>query len=629
MSGSVSAIDPAISLGIKPPAIPPSMFSGNILDSMKGLTEIQGQQALIQQHQLNSQQLQAKFSAHQEIGNIIANAPDLESGLALAARSAQSPWAADALQSLRATQKLFTEQQGTIAGQNRDAVQSFMKAASGALGNPDMLPNLLNANLQTLPPDLQKRVANSATSIVKALTDGLPAGDAAKPEFQKRLMGLMASSGMSPDAVSMQLGAPVQAQLGNRVQFGRTDPLSGGLVPGGAPQTLGLAPSVQTLGVGGGRSQPTVVFDPTGLSGSATGVLPGMGGNTGQGVAPPTKGMVGPQTLPGNIPLGLPSLTPSEVAAQTRSGTNIAEAATGADAAAAAKTGENVANAATGGAAAAALASGTEEGKVKWAREQAFATRLGGDQAQLQHAGQLTFSEMQGKNSAELEKEFNNDLTALPTALDRSNVMFDALSQFRPGGLANTREGIAKVMQGLQNAGVPISDKAVQEVGNSSLSANQIFNANVKPVMISQLRESSSGMGRVIKTEIDAFMSAMNAETDPTAILQLLNQARRTMQTKYDMAMKYDQFKTGIKNGDPSLAGKTLDQFMPWYANQWSPNNMASHNAAGTSIGPVSGENAIGVPGTTPPTASSTAGTGVPRGQKYYDPVTKSMKVQQ
>ena len=143
--------------------------------------------------------------------------------------------------------------------------------------------------------------------------------------------------------------------------------------------------------------------------------------------------------------------------------------------------------------------------------------------------------------------------------------MTDALGSFQAGGGADFRAQVGKGLQALKNAGLPISEDSINRVGNSDLAATQVFNSQVKPYVIGQLKEVAQGTGRVMRSEVDAFIASLNATTDPKAIMQIMNLARKSLQIGYDQSQRYTDFRQGIAAGSPETKGFGPSDFFSWY----------------------------------------------------------------
>lgn len=200
--------------------------------------------------------------------------------------------------------------------------------------------------------------------------------------------------------------------------------------------------------------------------------------------------------------------------------------------------------------------------------------------------------EATGKAGGDIAQDMVDDARELPMMIKRLDMMQGALTQFQAGGGADIR---AKLAQTLQALGA--SDKVVNAVGNESLSATQVFNAEVKPFAITLLKQSAQGTGRVMRSEVDQFLGMLNAATDPDAIMQILNQTRYGLQVGFDRASnKFPAFKQALAKGDPSVAGLDLSDFYGWYNRQLRPKELPQATPGGLQLGPVSNQGVLGIP---------------------------------
>ena len=208
-----------------------------------------------------------------------------------------------------------------------------------------------------------------------------------------------------------------------------------------------------------------------------------------------------------------------------------------------------------------------------------------------------------GKAGGDINTEMANRAEQLPGAIKRLDIMSGTLGQFQAGGGADFRAQLGKSLQALRDAGVPgISDDTINQVANSSLPATQLFNAEVKPLVISQLKEAAQGTGRVMRSEVDAFLGMMDGTNDPRALTSLLNQARYSLQVGYDQSQKFTAFKQALRSGDPSVRGLDMADFYGWYNKQMQPQQLPGTTGGGMQLGPTPASNVLG----TTPTAKVT-----------------------
>src|SRR5271170_5936086 len=99
-------VNPIVDTNLGPP--PPQQGQGGLLGGMNPLQAV-GSIVGIQNAMNQNRMFQQQFQAKQAIGEIIATAPDLETGLQRAAQSPYGAWAPDIINSYR--QATLTQQQ--------------------------------------------------------------------------------------------------------------------------------------------------------------------------------------------------------------------------------------------------------------------------------------------------------------------------------------------------------------------------------------------------------------------------------------------------------------------------------------------------------------------------------------
>lgn len=187
--------------------------------------------------------------------------------------------------------------------------------------------------------------------------------------------------------------------------------------------------------------------------------------------------------------------------------------------------------------------------------------------------------------------------SALQPALNRINIMQDTLKDFQAGGGADVRQRLGTAMQAMKNAGLPISDDSIAKVANGSLPAGQVFDTEVKPLVLQSLRNDIQGTGRAMRTEVDSYLTSMDQTKDPAALMKLLNQARYSLQVGYDQSQKYVDFKDAQRQNDPSVAKyKDPSDFYAWYNSNYKPENLPQATPGGVSLAPRSSEGVKGIP---------------------------------
>jgi hypothetical protein len=276
--------DPTVALGVRPPA-PPAADPGGPLGMVSAY-------AALQQRANAVRQFNQQFAARQRAGQIIAGAPDLETGLQAAQGDPLvAGFAPDVLQSLRATQQTLTTTQGLQAGQNRDALQAVIKAQAASLADPSTFGANIKTQMDLLPADVRARVAPAVGDLVTSLTAPGPDGQpVTRQQFNARTVGNLTGAGIGPEAVNGLLGTPGGQALGNRYQGTLQLPsyLGGATVPAGGPMVTGASPAPTEVTVGAeGQKQTIIPHDQTGLG------TPGGGGPLMGGAATPTTTTLG------------------------------------------------------------------------------------------------------------------------------------------------------------------------------------------------------------------------------------------------------------------------------------------------------------------------------------------------
>lgn len=460
--------DPSIALGVQVP--PPAPLGGGALDLISSV-------AGAQKNLVEAQSAAATLAAHKTAGQLIAAAPDLQSGLqAVETNPLTAGFAQDIAQSLAATRQTLDAASGLELSQDTDAMTFLMKTLGANVTNPQGIPDAIRSGMALLPPSVAQRMATPMDSIVKSLTDGLPPDpQGASTELEKRLAAVStAVGGVSP--------SDIYAQTGN-------------LPPSLSLQPLGKDNANINVQSGGAMAGPQA---PPHLAGTTVPV----------GVPSPNLAVTAP-------------LSPAEQAAA------------------------------------------------------------------ISKAG----------NAGPIQADMIADAESIPPMAKRLNIMTDTLGQFQAGGGADARASVAKILQGLKNMGVSgITQEDIDKVGNSNFSATSLFESEVKPLVISELKAAAQGTGRVMNSEVQAFLDSMNDTTDPSALLALMNQAKYTLQIGYDRTTKYLDFERLKAQNDPSVAGMTDGDFYTYYNMNANDKDLPTKTGSGIDLGPTSASNVKGTP---------------------------------
>jgi len=195
--------------------------------------------------------------------------------------------------------------------------------------------------------------------------------------------------------------------------------------------------------------------------------------------------------------------------------------------------------------------------------------------------GQKALQEKLAGVGGQVAQDISDSNAAIPGAIKRLDIMQEAVGKagFQAGGLANWRARVGQLMQGLMNAGAGfITPEMVNGVANSNLPATQVFQQQIRPLVINQLKQAAAGTGRVMKSEVDAFLQMADPDTDPGAIRSLLNQSRYNIAVDYDKGQKFGQFVNA--GGNP--AG-----YEAWYAQHFDPRKLPKTTSGGLNLSPM------------------------------------------
>lgn len=206
---------------------------------------------------------------------------------------------------------------------------------------------------------------------------------------------------------------------------------------------------------------------------------------------------------------------------------------------------------------------------------------------------ELAASNAQGAATGDLATQMNEKAEIFPT-LKRVDLLADTLSHFQSGGGADYRTAAATTMQALKNMGLDISQEKIDAVANSSLAANELFNSEIKPLALAELKQTISGAGKIMLPEVGAAFDSMDSTKDPAVLMTRLNQLKTNLARDYDQSQKYIEFKRGLANKDPALAGYSEINFPSWYASQYNEKNLPTQTGGGMNLAPTPLTNAKG-----------------------------------
>lgn len=291
--------DNAIALGVNPPAAPanPLALAGQVLQTQNLLN----QNAMFQQ----------QFAAKQRAGQIMASAPDLESGWqALQTDPQTAPFAGEIVKNARESQLALIKMQGEQQTQAQSGLSAATKAMTGALADPSSFRSIMDAQIATMSPSAAQRVGPAIDALQTSLThglDGLPPAQA-RTVYNQRMIGLLTGSGVTPDEIHAIVGTPTSQDTGGGIVTGVQAPsqLGGGFQPGAVTGKT-LAPQV-VQGTGSeGQPVATVVG---GGQGGTNPLVPGTSTSPSVSRGTASNPLI-PPSPPGAVLIG-PSATNSE-----------------------------------------------------------------------------------------------------------------------------------------------------------------------------------------------------------------------------------------------------------------------------------------------------------------------------
>jgi hypothetical protein len=319
-------VDPQISLGVKVP---------DALGTIGNYAEIQ--------NKLNQNKLfQQTFAARQRAGEILASAPDMESGLEqLYKDPVTAPFAGETVNQVRAGQQTFADvllkrqqektsaAEATKAGADtaktlQDTASSGYQAALGhaipaLLASPDdnTWNNVVQPQLGLLSPQARKAVEpilnDLKTSLLADIPPDMPV-EQKRALVQRRVAAIGLGSGVTPEAISTIGGKPTTVNQGSQITGAvERNPLFAGgqgvLSPSGSSFGIGAPPKYASGP--GDTTFPVPAIQPGQASGptnSITGVLSGSR-PPGPGPGPGISGSPLPSGGTGEVPAPSPAVS--------------------------------------------------------------------------------------------------------------------------------------------------------------------------------------------------------------------------------------------------------------------------------------------------------------------------------
>jgi len=516
------ATDPSISLQAQAPAPNP----------LGMISQYAGVQNALNQNQA----FQLQYQAKQGIGQIMATSASPDEAYGKIINSPLAPYAGDFLNSLRNVELTNTEIAGKKTDQNATALQHGLALVGGAIpsGDPTQIQQNYNAALGAMDPSIRARVQPSMDAVLNGVIHDLPTAPALGEDpaafhtrlsgvMTQRLVGALAGAGITGDQYTALVGGRQTIAGPQGAQVGTFGPLSQGapfnpstfvpntIAPHYETGPFGPNGAQKAVPVGGGNPgvqqegdaaslglPPGVAARPSAQAAAALGTAEG---------APNTFGVRPPPSNDSGNPLLGGIVQPP--------------------------------NAASAGPAA-----------------QPYPARQGETTPTLtgQSPGAISAQQHYGAAAGDYAQKIFSNAGGSPLILSQIDGILDSMKAFRTGGASEIQANIGKIAQGLQAAGMPISNDQINAVSGGSLPASQFFDKQVKQYVIGLLQQVQAGMGQSKKDETTAFLNLISRETDPAAVVGILNKARYAMGVGNDQANEYVDFTNKLANNDPSVA---------------------------------------------------------------------------
>lgn len=562
----------SVAARIRGPAPPDAGATINPFSALNTMSEIQ-------QRQQSMQLQQREMMGQQRFGMILNQAPDMQTGINAAMQDPlAAPYAADSIMRLQAAlqdQRNITASVGKEANDGHEAILGAIASAP----DPQTARQMAMQRFSILSPDAQKRELPAFSAALEGFTGGMEGmpPDQAAAQFDKNRAAIGVALKWDPATIRAATGmpAPFSQEVVGQGGVHYTVQVPTGLYPGqpvAPPMTYD--PFTRTVHpVAPGATDATPLGSPTASpqSSTTTGVpqaspvaatggtdtveppvisdAPPAGGAPG---APSQTGVTTSPLLPGEVPRGQGGLvTPPP-------------------------------------------ASGMAPG---------FAPAGAIDPLTPQTLQQQKTVEAQVQRQVDAEKDTSLDISkdsaAIPALAGRMDAIQDQLKYVQAGGSAETRANAAKAVQSIgQIMGIPADQLQhwTDTIAGGSLPAEQTFVALIRSYAVQQLQQVAQGTGRVMLPEVQAFISAINATTDPQAIERLINtQGRHLLQVAYDRSVKWPQFRQAVQQG--RMPGADISDFYGWYGQHMPVDDkLPTVTAGGVKIGPRPEWEAMGVP---------------------------------
>ena len=241
----MSYLEPDASIPLMAGRGPASAAASNPLSTISTFSEVQ--------NRLNQNRLfQQTFAARQKAGAIIAGSPDMDTAFSRMIQDPSvAPFAGEVMNNFRQLELTNAQLQGEYQRQSQTGLEAAMKVLPAAGVDPSNWDNYMSATLSTLSPAARSRVAPALDSLKTALLANRPDGspvDAAT--YKMRMIGLMTSTGMTPELQSSIVGRSFTQNLGGRFVGVVQAPIwaGGGLSIGPGAVKTSLSPQLGTPG---------------------------------------------------------------------------------------------------------------------------------------------------------------------------------------------------------------------------------------------------------------------------------------------------------------------------------------------------------------------------------------------
>lgn len=269
------ATDPTISLGIQSPQNAGIQNLHSLAETVSTLNNIK--------------MFQQTYAARQQAGQIMASAPDMETGLNQIMQSPAAPFMGEFLNQVRSSMLANQQYQNEVSKNAREGVQEYMKGAPGSVLDPGLMKGIIGSAIATTSKNAQPQLVQALQGLHSSLYDGLP-DDPSKwspqdhANYTKRATALGVATGMGTDQLGSVIGKAGTLDTGGGTYTGTFAPAveGGGFTSAGGaektlpPQAVGL-PGGLTTTAGGGMGR---------LFGAGNGLAPS-GGGGGATMTPP------------------------------------------------------------------------------------------------------------------------------------------------------------------------------------------------------------------------------------------------------------------------------------------------------------------------------------------------------